>query len=304
MSDKKESENKKEKIEKDGEGTELKFQVARIKALAIKIVQNPQFWQGLLISGGFTSFALFFPFYGLILPLISIALFIIGYHHPIFGTIASFLLILPAVSYQVPVFSWLFLLAIGFVFFFVFNNWYIIAALLFMISAPFAPPPFNIFFGPLTILVFAFTAFYLGSKKTLYVLPITFYLILLLSAFWNVQNSAFLTISSTSFVSNKALIPFKAAPDTLSLAAEIPEAIVNMFSSSVVREVNTLLSLWFQATLDLFFADSGLIQIIAWSIVFFILAYLPVVLYGKWSQFVSSLVLLILLPIHLVSSHL
>ncbi|MEM3369745.1 MAG: AAA family ATPase [Candidatus Micrarchaeia archaeon] len=289
---------------KNGDGTELKFQLARIKAIGTKIAQNPQFWQGLLISGGFISFALFFPFYGMLLPLIAIALFIIGYHHPIFGTVASFLCILPAVSYQVPVFSWLFLLAIGLVFFLVFNNWYIIAALLFMISAPFAPQPYNLILGPLTVLVFAVTSLYLGSKKTLYVLPVTFYLILLLSAFWNVQNSAFLTLSSHSFVTNRALIPSKYEPEMLVLAGEIPKAIGNMFSPDVMREVNTLISIWGQATMDLFFADTGLLQIIAWSIVFFLLAYLPIILYGKWSQFVPSLVLLALIPIHFISSEL
>jgi len=133
---------------KDGDGTELKFQIAKLKALGIKLAQNQQLWQGLLIFAGFVSFALFFPFYSILLPLIAIALFIIGYHHPVFGTVASFLCILPAISYQVPVFSWLFLLAIGLVFFLVFNNWYIIAALLFMISAPFAPEPYNLLFGP------------------------------------------------------------------------------------------------------------------------------------------------------------
>ncbi len=300
----KEKDKNKNSNVKNGDGTELKFQLARMKAIGIKIAQNPQFWQGLLIAGGFISFALFFPFYGILLPLIAIALFIIGYHHPIFGTVASFLCILPAVSYQVPVFSWLFLLAIGLVFFLVFNNWYIIAALLFMISAPFAPEPYNLLLGPLTVLVFAVTSLYLGSKKTLYVLPVTFYLILLLSAFWNVQNSAFLTTSSSSFVTNRALIPSKYEPDTLVLAGEIPKALGNMFSPEVMREVNTLISIWGQVTMDLFFADAGLLQIFAWSIVFFLLAYLPIILYGKWSQFVPSLVLLALIPIHFISSEL
>ena len=286
------------------EGTDMQFQLAKIKALSIKLAQEPKLWQGLLIATGFISFALFFPFYGILLPLIALITFIVGYHHPIAGTVLSFLFILPAVSYQTPIFSWLFLLAIGLVFFFVFNNWYIIAALLFMISAPFAPEPFNIIFGPLTILVFAFTSMQLGSKKSLYVIPITFYLILLLSALWNVHNSAFLTLSDSSFVRNKAFIPTKYEPDTLMIVRAIPEAIGEMFSPEIAMSVGTLVSLWGEATLDLFFNDVGLIQIVLWSLVFYGVAYLPIIFYGKNSQFVSSLVLLALIPVHLVMSEL
>jgi SpoVK/Ycf46/Vps4 family AAA+-type ATPase len=296
-------ESKPESKEKD-EGTDIQFQLARIKALAIRLAQEPKLWQGLLIAAGFISFALFFPFYGILLPLIALILFIVGYHHPIAGTVLSFICILPAVSYQTPIFSWLFLLAIGLVFFFVFNNWYIIAALLFMISAPFVPEPMNLIFGPLTILIFAFTAMQLGSKKSLYVIPITFYLVLLLSAVWNVHNSAFLVVSDHSFVSNKAFIPVKYEPELLSIAREIPDAIANMFSPEVAKEVGTLVSLWGEATANLFFNDVGLIQIVIWSIVFYGVAYLPIIFYGKNSQFVSSLVLLALIPVHFVMSEL
>ena len=284
--------------------SDFQFQIARLKAIGIKLAQQPQLWRGLLIAGGFLSFALFFPFYGLLLPLLALIVFVVGYHHPIFGVILSFLCILPAISYQVPVFAWLFLVLVGMVFFLVFNNWYVIAALLFVVSAPFAPEPFNLLLGPLTILVLAVSSLALGSRKSLYVLPVTFYLILMLSVFWSAHNSAFLTISENTFASDSSLIPSKYEPSTLAIMGQIPDSISDLFSYEVIREVNAIISVWGEGTMNLFFSDAGLLQIILWSIVFYAVAYLPIVLYGKWSQFVPSLVLIALIPIHFISSEL
>ncbi len=296
---------KAKEIHKDeSNNSDMQFQLAKLKAIGIMLAQQPQLWQGLLITGGFFSFALFFPFYGILLPLLALLVFVVGYHHPIFGVILSFLCILPAVSYQVPVFAWLFLVMIGMVFFLVFNNWYIIAALLFVVSAPFAPEPYNLVLGPLTVLVLAVTSLNLGSKKSLYVLPVTFYLILMLSVFWSAHNSAFLTISENTFSSDSSLVPSKYEPETLEIMAAIPDSVTDLFSYEVIREVNTIISIWGEGTMSLFFSDAGLLQIILWSIVFYGIAYLPIILYGKWSQFVPSLVLIALIPIHLISSEL
>jgi len=281
---------------------EPSFRLAQIRAFVIMLLQMSQLWNAVLISLGFISFALFFPFYGLLLPVFAIVVFVIGYHNPIFGTIVSFLLILPAVAFQTPVLAWLFLVVIGAVFFAVFSSWYVIAALLFIVSAPFAPEPFNMFLGPLVIPVLALSALRLGSKKASYVIPIAIYLVLLLSVLWQAHNASFLTVSDKSLASMRTLIPSKEAPELAGIVPGIGEAVANLFSFDVIQDVNVGIGLVARGTMDLFFSDAGFVQILMWSLALYGVAYLPLVLYGKWSQFLPSLALLLLIPAHFISS--
>jgi len=287
---------------KQAEEKPQSFKVAQIKAFAIMLLQMTQLWNAVLITLGFISFTLFFPFYSILLPILAIVVFVVGYHNPIFGTIASFLLILPAVAFQTPVLAWLFLVVIGAVFFTVFSGWYIIAALLFIVSAPFAPEPFNMILGPLVIPVLAFSALRLGSKKAAYVIPVSIYLILLLSVLWQAHNASFLTVSDKSFAALGTLVPSKEAPDIVGIVPGIGEAVASLFSFDVIQDVNIGIGLVGRGTMDLFFSDAGFLQILMWSLALYGVAYLPLMLYGKWSQFLPSLALLLLIPAHLISA--
>ncbi len=295
-----------EKADADNEkGTSNQFRFAQLRAFVLTLLQMSQLWNAVLISLGFLSFVLFFEFYSLLLPLLLIIVFVVSYHNPIFGTILSFVLILPAVSYQTPALAWLFLVAIGFMLFKVFENWYLIAAVMALVSAPFAPSepiPFNLLLGPAVIPILTFSALHLGSKKTLFLIPVAVFLILLLSVIWQSHNASFLTVGTHIFSSSSLLKPQNAAPDIVDLLGGIGEAVANLFSFEVFADVNLSISIVSEGILNLFFADVGLIQIILWSLVFYGIAYLPLFFHGKYSQFVPSLVLILLIPIHFISA--
>jgi len=147
------------------------YKFAKVKSFLITALQQKHFWQAFMITLGFVSFSLFFPFYTIFLPILAIIVFVVSYTRPVFGTILSFVLILPAISYQTPTLAWLFLVAVGIMLFKVFDYWYMIAAILAVISTPFVPSPYNLFIGPAVIPILLFSAMRMGSKKAAFFIP-------------------------------------------------------------------------------------------------------------------------------------
>jgi len=278
------------------------YKFAQVRAFVITALQQKKFWQAFMITLGFVSFSLFFPFYTLFLPILAIIIFVVSYSKPIFGTVLSFVLILPAMSYQTPTLAWLFLVAVGIMLFKVFDYWYMIAALLAVISSPFVPSPYNLLVGPAVIPILLFSAMRMGSKKAAFFIPIAIYIILLLSVIWQTPNSAFLTVGDHIMARDSLLVPSKIAPEPAEMLGGIGVALGNLFSFDVVQDVSIAIDIVSEGTSNLFFADAGLLQIVLWSIVFYAVAFIPRFFHGKYQQLMSALPLLFLIVIHLLSS--
>jgi SpoVK/Ycf46/Vps4 family AAA+-type ATPase len=144
----------------------------------------------------------------------------------------------------------------------------------------------------------------LGSKRTLFLIPTAVLLVLLLSVIWQTHNASFLTLGSHTFATSTLLKPQREAPELIGLIGGVGEAVSGMFSFEVFADVNIGISIVWEGIMNLFFADVGFVQILLWSIVFYAVAYIPLFFHGRWSQFVPSLALLLLIPIHLVAADL
>ncbi|MEM2974301.1 MAG: AAA family ATPase [Candidatus Micrarchaeia archaeon] len=282
------------------EGAETSFQIARLKAFAITLIGMKDFWNAVLISIGFLSLTLLFPLYSyLILPLLLIV-FIVSYNKPIGGVVLSFALVFPAIAYQAPMLAWLFLIPIAIMLFEVFTQWYMIAAILAIVSAPFAPD-LGIMLGAAVVPILAISALKLGSKRTAILVPIVVFVVLLLSAFWQTENFAFLTVARNSFLDAPELLPTRPVPELI----EIPGAILEGLGDFVGawNKAGLVVKYFIEATMHLLFADAGLIQVIGWTIAFFGVAYIPVMFPGaKRAQTLASLAVLLLIPIHFLSA--
>jgi SpoVK/Ycf46/Vps4 family AAA+-type ATPase len=282
-------------------GVESSFRLAQIKAFFLVLFGMSPLWNAVLISIGFLSFNLLFPLYSyLIIPLLLI-IFLIGYHSPIIAVIISFLLVFPAIAYQAPVLAWLFVIPIAIMLFEVFTQWYMIAAILAIISAPLVSAPLGIILGALVVPILALSALKLGSKRTLMLVPIVVFLVLLLSAFWKVDNYAFLTIAKSSFTSTDNFMASKLEPDLVDIPGAIAGGLTDFAGEWGV--LSKAMGDFFEVTMNLLFADAGLIQIIGWTIAFFLVAYIPVMFPGgKRAQTIASLAVLLIIPVHYLSA--
>jgi len=281
-------------------GVETSLQLARLKAFAIMLMGMSQFWNAVLIGIGFLAFTSMFPLYSiLVIPLLLIV-FILGYHNPIIGVIVSFVLGFPAIAYQAPVLAWLYLIAIAIMLFKVFTEWYLIASLIAIVSAALAPGPIGVILGVAVIPILAISSMKLGTKRTAILVPISIFVILLLCSFWHTQNNAFLTISESSYITSNDLVVSRPVPEI----SEIPGAMIEGLSDfgGAWQKAGKVFAYFLEAIANVLFMDIGLIQIIGWTIVFFGVAYLPILSYGKRAQTLGALAVILIIPIHYLSA--
>ncbi|MEM4389690.1 MAG: AAA family ATPase [Candidatus Micrarchaeia archaeon] len=276
----------------------------KLKALLVSLQQNESLLAALLVAAGALFLLLAFAFYPLyLIPLLVLAVFAIAYRSPPFGTIAGVLLAFPAVMHQSPVFAWFFLLIITITLFEAFAYWYIISFLEIIVLAPFAPEPVRTV-GGLIIPLLTLAALMLGSRRsTLMALPCVF-LILLLSALWQTPNGAFMPLKGPAGV-------YASAPYLQLGAAEvgllelIPTAMADfatMFSGETVRNMNEGIGLIIGATLQLLFADSGLIQILAWTLIVYAVGFVPGAIRHRYEQGIASAVFVLIIPVYYLAT--
>lgn len=279
---------------------------SQLKAFLLTAVEQSQLWRTVLIVIGFLSLALVFQFYNALTWVLAIIVAVIAWNTPALGVVASVVLILPAVAFQSPIFGWLYLLVVAFTLFEVWKDWYLISAILAVVSAPFTPYPLNIILGASVIPILTFSSLRIGSRKTAIMVPIVVFAILLLSVIWDTQNASFLPVNPLILDSSAASL-LKPSPlsENFPLVpgpGEIGEAISNLGNFEYASRLGEALGFVWSGIMNLFLGDVGLIQIILWSIVFYAVAYLPRKFEGKWEQFYSSAAVLAIIPIHFLMS--
>ncbi len=275
----------------------------KIKAVVYTLEKNENFLRALLIYIATLSVLLAFPtFPFLAVPFIALIPAIAGYSHPALGTILSVLIANIAVAYQSPVLGWIFTVALSITLVASFKHWYIISLLELLIFAPFAKGigPF----GGIIIPVMFISALRLGAKKSLMITLPAVYLVLLLTAIWGVDNTAFLSVSHPYYegmrgaVPEKLLVPSKPPASIFNIAGVIGKAIGGMFSGEALIYINSLLGLTGNATITLLFGDVGLIEILCVGMLMYAASYLPGIIRNKYEQTISSFVFWLFIPLH------
>ena len=288
---------------------EKDYLIAKIKAFFEILVETKQLWNALLITFGFLSISFLFPILDfslfssvLILLVVAAVIFVASWHSPVVGTILSYVVLLPSISYQVPVFGWVFILMISFMLFEVFERWYIFASFLIVLGITYSSP-MNFFLGPFLPAILVFSVFRLGSKRAAYFLPICFYLVLIFGTmfFGEVKSNSFLVVSE------KYGSGFNPRSSVVGSGFEFFSLVVagfsNLFSWEVVKGAGAAFNLLVKNTLILFFDDVGLLQIIVYSIIFYSIAWLPIIFKeSKYKQTIPSLLVLLVIPAYLIFS--
>lgn len=286
-----------------------KLYVQKVKAVVYTIEKNEKFLRALLIYIATLSVLLAFPAFPILaVPFVALIPAIAGYSHPALGTILSVLLANIAVAYQSPILGWIFTVALSITLVASFRYWYIIALLEVLIFAPFAQGLGAL--GGIIIPIMYVSALHLGAKKSLAITLPALYLVLLLTAIWGVNNTAFLDVSHPyyeemrSVIPQQLLVPSKPAVSIFSLPGVVSEAVIGMFSGEALIYINSLLGLTGNATLTLFFGDIGLLEIICVGLVMYAASYLPGVIRHKYEQTIATLIFWLFIPLHYIFANL
>ncbi|MDO8339616.1 MAG: AAA family ATPase [Candidatus Burarchaeum sp.] len=270
---------------------------AKVRAVLMDLEEDPSLARALLVFLGTFFLLMGFPFYGPIASLIIAALAgALAYKSAPLGTIVMVVVAFPAVAYQSPLFAWLFGLVIAVTLFEAFEHWSKIAMLAVLIMAPFAAAPFG-FLGGIVIPTMTIAALYAGSRMSLRISVPAVFFILLLTTLWGGQNSAFMPVKDPA-TAYGPLDPFLAhdsrpVVEFAKIPAEIPAAVGSIFSAKAIEGLNPSINRVLVNTFGLLFADSALIQILAWGFTLFMVGYLPARMKGANSQVLSSLSLVV-----------
>jgi len=279
---------------------EESLELNKIKAYALMVKENQKFWDFLIIFLATLMMLTTIKFYPLPLVfLLAIVAGAIAYFKQPFGVITSFIFALPAIIYQSPSLGWIFTLTTAVVMFEVFENWLLIAILQILIFAPFSFSAFP-FIGSLSTIGMVAAAYYFGSKKSVLIAAPSVFLILLLSSIFLVQNSVFFPINLSLYSSAYHLRLDRPTVDFANLETAFSSAISDFLSFESIGLIFESLSVIASQSFTLLFRDSALVQIIGWSAVLFLMAYLSGKLKNK-PQTISSLVLLLLLPVYYIA---
>jgi len=271
----------------------------KVAAYVKLATENEKAWYSFLVFLGallLIGSAPFYPIY--IVPLLALACGLLAYRMPPLGTALGVLIALPAFAFQSLAFGLLFLIVVALVLFETWEQWMLIASLEVLVMAPFAFSQFPVF-GWLTILGMAIASLHFGSKKSIALSVPAVLLILLLSSIWLVDNSAFMPLRIDIYKPGDSSLRFEKLPVGL---LELPGSIVSSLGSLVTLDAaNSLTSavgLTINNTILILFGDSGFIQIIAWAVALYLMAFLSGMVKGSRSQLISSLALLIVLPFY------
>jgi SpoVK/Ycf46/Vps4 family AAA+-type ATPase len=261
--------------------------------------ESEKFWASLIVFFGalflISAFPLY-PFY--VVVILALICGYAAYHTPWMGTMLSMLFVFPAVAYQAPVLALIFVLLIALTLMEMFEKWAIISILQILILAPFAFSS-SVLFGWFSILGMAVAALRLGSKKSLVISLPAVFMILFLSSIWLASNSAFMPLTLNSYrPAFDGFVVSKGEVDIAQLPSTVFESLGNIARFELLSRINDAVGQSLGNSITILFGDSGLLQLAAWGIVLYLLSYLSGIISGRRKQFLSSLVLLVLLPIY------
>lgn len=270
----------------------------KVKAYLKLAEENEGVWAALIIFMGALFLLGAIPFYPVyIVPILALICAAVAFKHPAFGVLLSVLIAFPAVSYQSAIFGWVFLLVIAIVLFEMLEQWLIIAYLEILIMAPFSFGQLP-FFGWISILGMALGAMRFGSKKSTAISIPAVFAILLLSSLWGVQNSAFLPLALDKYLPLNSDLSFsKPAIDILALPSGVPSSLAGLFDFTAFSGINSAISQVLGNMITILTGDSGLVQLVAWGLSLYAMAYLSGNK-GKHSQLFSSFVLFLIVPVY------
>ncbi|MFA6530254.1 MAG: AAA family ATPase [Candidatus Micrarchaeia archaeon] len=265
----------------------------------LKLLQdNEKFWKSFIVFLGALFILGTFPFYPIyMIPILAFICGGIAYKMPHIGTLLSVLLVFPAVAYQSAIFGWLFLLVIAITLFEMFESWMVISALEVLIFAPFAFGSVP-FFGWITVLGMVLGSLYFGSKRSIMISIPSVMAILLLSSIWLVENNAFMPLNLDKYIPNNTLMINNPPVDLLSLPGSIGSALASLGDFSQISMVSNAMGTVFGNIVTILFGDSGFFQLAGWALVLFAISYVSGQIKGRRSQFISSLLLISIIPIY------
>lgn len=259
--------------------------------------ENEKLWYSLLVFLGalfLLGAAPFYPIY--VVPILALACGFVAYRNPPIATLLGMAIALPAIAYQSPVFGLLFLLILALAMFEVWQSWMVVAALEVLVLAPFAFPQFPVF-GWITILGMAIAVYHFGSKKSIAVSLPSVFLILLLSSIWLTPNSAFMPVRMEIYRPGDSAMLFSKEPvGIIQLSAQLGQSIGSLIEGA--GNLTSLIGLIVSNIMKILFSDSGIMQMAAWAIALYLMAFISGRIKHKRSQLISSLALLIVLPFY------
>ncbi|VVC03934.1 VCP-like ATPase [Candidatus Bilamarchaeum dharawalense] len=274
----------------------------KIAAYVSQAEESEEFWAAIIVFFGvlmLLSTIAFYPIY-VVFGLAALC-GAIASKKPAIGVILGVLFGLPAVLYQSAVFAWFYLLVIVLVLFQAFTNWMVIAVLEILVMAPFAFQGFP-FIGYITIAGMSMGALFFGSKKSLAISLSAVIAILLLSSIWAMDNSAYMPLNLKNYQPGKAELQFsKPAVDIMNMGSEIGKSIGKLFDLKNLSVMASSIGFIFGRIIDLALKDSLIIQLLGWGIALYLLGWLPPKI-KKHSQIISSVVLLITIPVNYIAS--
>ncbi|MCX8200343.1 MAG: AAA family ATPase [Candidatus Micrarchaeota archaeon] len=275
----------------------------KVMAIVATLEKNEKFLSAILIYLAALSVLLAFPIFPLIaVPFAALIPAAVGYYNPVLGTLVGVLFGLVAVAYQTPVLGWIFTIAFSISLVTAFNYWFILAILQIIIFAPFAKGLGML--GGIIIPVMFLSALRLGAKRSLLVTLPAVYIVLLLTAMWNVDNGAFMVVNHSAYeglrstIPQEILMPMKGTADITGMAGAVGQAFVGMFGPDVFTYLNPLLSLTMGTTIILFFGDIGLIEIAAIGAIMYFASLVPGILRGSYRQTAATVVFWLFIPLH------
>lgn len=275
----------------------------KIKVYTKILQENESFWHALLVFLGALAILSAIPFYPLyIVPFLALLCGAIAYRYPALGTIVSVILAFPAFAYQSYSLGFLFIPILAIVLFEVFNHWGIISALEVLIFLPFTPFPISLL-GGFVMLGMVIAALNFGSSKSIMISIPAVFIILFLSSIWLFPNSAYMPLNLEIYAPKLEVLQL--SNDAVSLPQlpfEFWAAVLSPFNFSRASEFNDALGKSVDNIFKIFIADSGIIQLLVWSFVLYMISFTSGRIKGKNSQFLSSMFLILIPLMHLFLS--
>ncbi len=272
------------------------LRVKKYTAFLLDIEQNEDLARALLVFVGAISLLLAFPFYSpLLIPFLALASALLAYWRPPLGVIFAEFIAFPAIAYQSTILAWLFTIVLSVTMFEAFTNWRIFAVLMVIIFSPFARNPLNHteqfwILGGVIIPIVMFASLMLGSKRSLMMSVPSVLMVLLLTSVWGFQNSAFMPVNldGLSYEQPRSFEVAKPALGFFELGDGLRQAFYDFIDFSKVKEVGPGMGVVFRNGLTMFFSDSALVTLIAWTIAVFLIGFLPGRLRTKWKDSIAT----------------
>ncbi len=270
-----------------------------VKAYLNLLLTNEKPMHALMIFFG--SLAVFTSIHFYPIPMAVIMAMIAGYiayvSKPQFGVIAFMLAAMPAFAYQSTEFFWLYLIPFAILLFKLWDYWDMVVSFQLLSFIPFAPFPISLLSG-FVYFVFVVSSLYQGSKRTIPLVLIALYLIMLLSGLWQVSSPYFPTriemYRTMDALERQQPVSFEEFP----LAVKM--AISHMTDFKAALNLNDVLSVvWYNSAI-MIGNDTYIIQAIILAVVLYIIAWIPGRVRGKFIEVKASLALLLLIPSYLM----